>query len=242
MRRWVVTAMAVSAVFVGLIAPAHAATSLDADLRTVAGTRVVFGHQSVGWNILDGMDQLYRARGVATPRVVDTLPALGRGFAQREIGSNGNPRSKVRDFVTAVEGSRSVRVAVMKFCFVDMTSGVSARAVFDDYRALVARAAVRRPGVRFVHVTVPLTVNDAASNVVRQRYNQLIRTTYGARVFDLARMESTRPDGTRVTGTWRGQRFYALYRGYAADDGHLNDRGARRVATGFVRALAAAAR
>ena len=128
----------------------------------------------------------------------------------------------------------------MKLCFVDMTSGSDVRAVFAEYRATVSDLQTRFPEVAFVHVTVPLTVDDPASNVVRQRYNKLLRKTYGSSVFDLARVESTRPDGSRVTGRHHGKRYYALFRGYALDEGHLNGRGAKRAASAFARALAAA--
>ncbi len=218
--------------------------SPDRALQSVAATRVVFGHQSVGWNILDGMERLYSTRGVPAPRMVDgaaALPLTGRGFAQEEIGVNGDPRSKFTAFAVALDSGRSVDVAVMKLCFVDIVAGADVNGIFTAYRRMIEDLSARHPEVTFVHMTVPLTTNDAASNTARQRYNQLIRAEYSGRVFDLARIESTRPNGSRVTGVNSGTRYYALYRGYAADDGHLNARGSLQAARGFVRALAAAA-
>ncbi|MFN8126164.1 MAG: SGNH/GDSL hydrolase family protein [Candidatus Nanopelagicales bacterium] len=246
MRNWRIIAalLATVALVLSTSSAASAADSIDPALRTVAGTRVLFGHQSVGWNILDGMAGLYARRGVTPPRMVDqvtALPAQGRGFAQQAIGENGRPRSKFADFAAAVDAGRNLRVAVMKLCFVDISGDTDPTALFAAYRRTISGIAARHPGVRLVHVTVPLTVPDPAANLARQHYNRLMRSTYGQRVFDLARIESTRPDGSRVAGHLHGERYFSLYRGYAADEGHLNSEGARRAARGFVQAVASAA-
>lgn len=221
------------------VSPARAVD--DSDLRDVASARVVFGHQSVGWNVIDGMQAIYGNRGVALS-VVDgpqALPAAGGGFAQIEIGANGDPASKFADFAAAVSDGEDVQVAAMKLCFVDVTSGTDVSTVFGQYTSMVSALQASDPEVALVHITVPLTVDDPASNVKRQRYNALMRRQYGSALFDLARIESTRPNGSRVAGRWRGHRYYALFRGYASDEGHLNVRGSRRVAAGLITALAA---
>jgi hypothetical protein len=244
MRRSAV-AMVCAVLFVAGFSPPGRATPSNKDaLQEVASARIFFGHQSVGWNIIDGMSAVYANRGVAAWNLVDGvegLPAAGAGFAQAEIGSNGDPSSKFSDFAAAVESGVDLEVAAMKLCFVDVTGGSDAREVFAQYRATVSDLQSRYPEVAIVHVTVPLTVDDPASNVVRQRYNAKLRRTYGSGVFDLARMESTRPDGSRVSGRFHGKRYYALFRGYALDEGHLNRRGAKRAALAFARALATAA-
>jgi hypothetical protein len=111
-----------------------------------------------------------------------------------------------------------------------------------------------------VHVTVPLTTeqgslarlrsrltgNDRfgpAENVQRERLNVLIRAEYaGDRLFDLAAVESTRPDGSRVAGRHEGADYFALHDGYAADLGHLNPSGAEIAARAWLDAVARAAR
>ena len=213
----------------------------DGDLRVVASARVVFGHQSVGWNIIDAMRATYQDRNVGL-LVVDgseNLPAAGGGFAQVEIGVNGDPASKFDAFAAAVSDGVAVEVAAMKLCFVDITSGTDVPAVFRQYTSMVNALQASHPQTALMHFTVPLTVDDPASNLKRQRYNSLMRRRYGSALVDLARIESTRPNGSRVAGRWRGHRYYALFRGYAADEGHLNGRGANRVAAAFVVTLAA---
>lgn len=233
MRRFGVFAAVLATCLVG--APASAVT--DDALAEVTRERVLFGHQSVGWNILDGVSTVYSKRGITAPPLLDDLPASGSGFAQVEIGSNGDPASKFSDFEADVS-AQDPEVAVMKLCFVDITSGTKARSVFAQYRAMVAAVSTANPQTHLVHMTVPLTTNDPASNVVRERYNALVRSTYGSAVVDIARVESTRPNGSRVKGSRHGKRYFALYRGYASDDGHLNARGSTRVARVFLAGLA----
>ena len=45
-----------------------------------------------------------------------------------------------------------------------------------------------------------------------------------------------------MAGTYEGQRYYALYDGYASDSGHLNGEGARVAATAWLKAIAQASR
>jgi hypothetical protein len=71
--------------------------------------------------------------------------------------------------------------------------------------------------------------------------NQLIRKEYrGDHLFDVAAVESTTPDSSRVSGRSGGQPFFALFDGYASDSGHLNADGSRRAATAFLAAVAGA--
>jgi len=54
-----------------------------------------------------------------------------------------------------------------------------------------------------------------ADNVARERFNALIRGEYaGHHLFDIAAIESTKPDGTRVSGSYDNQGYFALYDGY----------------------------
>jgi lysophospholipase L1-like esterase len=67
-----------------------------------------------------------------------------------------------------------------------------------------------------------------------------MRAEYGStgRLVDVAALESTTPDGRRVSGTADGQDYFALYEGYASDNGHLNATGGQVVAQGLLSVLA----
>jgi lysophospholipase L1-like esterase len=100
------------------------------------------------------------------------------------------------------------------------------------------------PNVKFIYVTNPLTTSDAAANYARERYNQLVRSTYGStgRVFDIAAVESTQPNGSRVSGTYGGNTFYSLYSEYSSDGGHLNSAGRSAAAKELLWVIANATR
>ena len=238
-------------------------TTLMADLAEVSRTRVFFGHQSVGMNILEGVRSVYAALGMTAPSIGQgAAPGQDGGFIDHGfIGENGRPLLKIRDFAAKLRAGLAERVdaAMMKLCYVDITSRTDVQAVFDVYRNTIAALQREFSHVTFIHATVPLTTEPGlrskakslltshgwkiTPNGARERFNALIRHKYASEhLFDLAAAESTAPDGRRLAGTSGGQRYYALYDGYASDSGHLNAEGARVVATAWLKAIAQAAR
>lgn len=228
-----------------------------AELREVAGTKIYFGHQSVGDNILAGVRDLYAGAGLPDPVVTE---ATGAGYVlEAHVGVNEDPQSKLRAFDQALRSGlgEQVEVAMLKFCYVDILPGTDVEALFADYRDTIAALERDFPGVRFIKTTVPVMTEQttkqrikafikrsnrygADENVLRERYNALIRAEYDeGELLDIAALESTTPDGDRVTGTEDGSTYFALYPGYAADNGHLNATGAQIVADAWLRLVAA---
>jgi hypothetical protein len=220
------------------------------DLTAVARTRVFFGHQSIGMNVLDAVPGVYADHGVSAPPIEQgrAEPGPNGGFiAHQFIGENHKPLLKLEDFDRTMRGGmgRQVDVALMKFCAVDITTSTDVDALFARYRDTMGALERDFPNVTFIHVTVPLTTvsGGEAENVARERLNTLIRREYGSRhLFDLAAIESTKPDGTRVSGRYDNQEYFALYDGYASDVGHLNAVGSKIAATAFLDAIAQASR
>jgi hypothetical protein len=241
---------------------ATSAITVD-DLTKVSRAKVFFGHQSVGMNVLNGVAGVYRAHGMAAPAIELGEPDPDRdgGFIGHAfIGENGQPQLKVQDFDAKMRSGlgRRTDVAMMKFCYVDVTADTDVDALFATYRETLAALQHDFPEVTFIYVTVPLTTAQGllsklktriagvsgyspADNAARERLNALIRRAYaGQQVFDLAAVESTAPDGSRDVATYEGQRYYQLDNGYAADSGHLNDAGARVAAIAWLKTIARA--
>jgi hypothetical protein len=233
------------------------------DLAKVSNTRVFFGHQSVGMNVLDGVPGIYAAHHMAAPRIDQegTRPATDTGFVSHAfIGENEKPLLKISDFDSKMRSGVGewVDVAMMKLCYVDIMSDTDAGALLTKYRETIAALERDFPKVNFVHVTAPLMTEQEtlsklkgwltgssrggpAENAARERLNALIRHQYaGGHLFDLAAAESTAPDGSRATGTYQGHGYYRLFEGYASDSGHLNDKGAQVAATAWLKAIAQA--
>ncbi len=221
------------------------ATPTEAQLREVRATRIFFGHQSVGANILDGLATLYAAGSVPAPVVVEGKAPTAGGFGNAYIGANFNPKSKLSDFNAWIRNrgvGANTQVAFMKLCYVDVGAGFDANAWFAQYRSTLSALQAAYPKVVFLHVTAPLTTYSPSDNVARYKLNVLMRKEYASsgRLIDLAALESTRPDGSRVTGSSGGQAYEQLYEGYTSDGGHLNQAGAQRAASLVVRTIASA--
>lgn len=239
------------------------ATVDDGQLAVVDRTRVFFGHQSVGENILGGVEAIYARQGLVAPPIEENgaRPGPAGGFISHAyIGANEQPRLKIDDFARTLRGGLGDRVdvALMKFCFLDISTRTDVDALFAHYRDTIAALQRDYPAIAFVHVTVPLTTDSGiknrikimfggsdrygqGENVARHRYNELLRRHYGEdRVFDLAAIESTTPDGGRQEFRYRDQPYYALHTGYASDLGHLNAEGSEIAARAFLQAVATA--
>src|SRR4051812_47763124 len=226
----------------------HAAdAALRADLQHLSHERIYFGHQSVGAQILQGVKELSRAAGVPV-------------FIKDEfVAENGDPARKLENFKKSIGSGSRYDVALVKFCYVDIDADTDAAALFDRYRIALNELRAKNPRTVFVHATLPLTTVQTGAkawakrlldrapygtveNVRREKYNRLLRAMYAGRepIFDLARIESTTPEGKLVTVTWDGVTAPAMAPEYTTDGGHLNALGRARAAREFVAVLARA--
>jgi hypothetical protein len=234
--------------------------ALRADLERVAQRAIFFGHQSVGTNLLDGIRQLAQEAGVPL-RIAEVSTAAAvkpATFGHAFVAENGDPVRKLRSFEQAMGAQPAVDIAFVKFCYVDIGADTDAKALFARYRATLDGLRADYPRTAFVHVTLPLTEpqggvkalakrllgrapSGTLENLRREEYNTLLRRTYTDRepIFDLARVESTAPDGTPVAVQWDGGTAPALASAYSADGGHLNAAGQRRAARELIAVLAA---
>lgn len=225
-------------------APDTAAAAIAPEvLQQASGTRVFFGHMSVGKNVLSGVSDVYEANGVTQPEVIE-IPVggsvstkAGQGaLVHALIGQNGHPMRKLANFDSTLRSgvADQVDVALIKFCYVDIRWNTDVDAFFAEYKQTMADLERDFPNVRFLHSTAPLTVGPEGikdhlkvalgrdDNAARARYNDLILSTFDAdQVFDIAAAEATAPDGATLP---------SLYPGYSSDGEHLNASGASKAA------------
>jgi hypothetical protein len=176
------------------------------------------------------------------------------------IGRNYDPPSKDAAFLAAVGSADAPDIALYKFCFVDVGAETDPDSLFAEYVRTVDRAMTTHPALTVVHVTLPLTTGmppgpfkalvkralgrsptvEAENNVKRNRYNDLLRARYAGRapIFDLARIESTRPDGSRAYFTRGADTIFTLAPELTTDGGHLNPMAQRLAAEQFLVLLA----
>lgn len=238
----------------------EAAPLSDHQISRLNANKVFFGHQSVGGNVVQGirdiMDQDHRLRlnlvNSAEPQSVS-----GPAFVESLIGKNGDPRSKDKAFADILGRGMGLQggIALYKYCYVDVDPDTDVQQLFENYRTEIAELAIKYPALMIVPVTVPLTTDEPGLrtwvktmigrptsrdiNLKRNQFNALLRKNYaGKLVFDLAQIESTRPDGSRSYVVIHGQTIYTLAPELTTDGGHLNQAGRQAAARQLLEVLA----
>ncbi|NWJ47440.1 MAG: SGNH/GDSL hydrolase family protein [Chloroflexi bacterium] len=201
-------------------------------LDNARNLKILFNHQSVGYNVLEGLDALAQSNpdrySLTTADVEQANWYLeNNGVGGFTRGENENPASKVVGFKELFDNegyADRVQVAMMKFCFVDNTSAASK--IWENYRDGMNYLETKYPKVKFVWWTMPLITDG---NQIRDQYNKLVRDYVKANnkiLFDIADIESHEPSGKAVTNN----NYPALFNNYSSDGGHLNEQGSQRVA------------
>lgn len=228
------------------------------DWQVLANTRVVFGHQSVGGNLLDGVAELAKRDG-ATFTIEERRGAPTRaGITHFRIGQNGDPTSKIDDFRAAVDAGagEGADIALMKLCYVDFNGQTDSRRVAEQYAASLDALSQKHARTRFIAVTAPLVVVQGGpkawikqlmgslpggywDNAKRAEFNDALRARFpgDGRLFDVARLESSGAGIDRRV-TVEGRHVEVLDPALSSDGGHLNGRGATLIAASFLRLLA----
>lgn len=230
------------------------------DFAPIQQHRIFFMHQSVGKNLMNGVGLLAQDVGVDIPLEQRDIPGLAAGFSSNGIihaygGKNQFPETKIQSFaeqLTMFPENGRPNVAIMKFCFIDFDTDTDVDGLFRQYTTMIDSLEKRYPDITFAHMTVPLmafprslkarikrllgmSVWIDATNARREAFSQRIRNHYPAnRVFDIARYESTHPDGVREKRNEHGETIYGLVPAYTHDGSHLNATGQRYVARGFL--------
>jgi len=236
---------------------------LAADLRRLSEGRVYFGHMSVGYNMMSGLQRIAEGYGEDGLNLIDLTEASGKVlpptfFAHSTVGENSRPRTKLDEFAHRLRSDLAgeVDVAFIKFCYVDFNPSTDVQALFESYQSTLGELSDELPEMRLVHTTVPLherrlRIRDHVrlllgmpvwrdeANVRRSEFNALLHQTFDGRdIIDIALVESTNPDGTRQQFARDGQLYPSLSSAYTTDGGHLNEAGQHEVASEMVRVLA----
>lgn len=250
----------------GVMQPRKMTDDLKSDFELVSTVRVYFGHQSVGANIISGIEDLQSDLSETIIHVAELESldkSVGRGvLLHTKVGENENPVSKCQDFKRILDKDVGdpVDVAMFKFCYIDFDETSDVGEIFAFYRKTMEELKLRYPNTIFIHVTAPLRYSAGGfgvwvremlgrpnrsklANVKRNEFNRRLRQTFAADpIFDLAASESTYPDGRRETFMMDGIRYYSLVRPYTDDGGHLNALGRTYAAADLVSSIARAVR
>ncbi|GMT42848.1 MAG: hypothetical protein IEMM0002_1259 [bacterium] len=222
--------------------------------------RIYFGHQSVGFNIVDGINDVLKENPGVKLNVVETTNPesfLNPVFAHSRAGKNTKPETKVDAFVNYIDSGigKNLDYAFLKFCYVDIREKTDVKEVFEYYKTSFADLKQKYPRTTFVHLTVPLTTVQTGAkafvkkiigksigyedNLKRHQLNALLKNEYKGKepLFDIAGIESTGSDGKQKSYSKDGGTFHALRSEYTSDGGHLNETGRKLVALQLLKFL-----
>jgi len=229
--------------------------------KKITGKRIFFGHQSVGMNIIEGIEDLLKEETANNLNIKETKDLQDFDvpvFAHFRIGKNENPESKCKDFADFMEAGlgEKVDISFFKFCFVDFFYPADVEKMFIQYRSTLSAMKEKYPKVVFIHVTAPLTIVQTGiksfikkiigktvigenPNVKRAQFNELLKKEYGGKepIFDLAKIESIGPDGKPASFEKDGKSYPYLAPAFTNDGGHLNVMGRKAVAQSLIRFL-----
>lgn len=231
----------------------------------LAGKKIFFGHQSVGFNIVDGLKDVMKEHDYITLNIVETNDPADFDqpiFAHAKVGHNLDPTSKInafRDIMDSGVGDKA-DIAFFKFCYVDVMRDSEPKQIFNQYTGAMNELSRRYSQTTFLHVTVPVcSVPRSAKkvakslikrligrpgvfedNVKRWEYNALLDDAYvkEQKLFDMALAETVSLNGFRAYMKKGDQKVFIMLPQYTTDGGHLNEEGRRIVAEQLLIVLA----
>ena len=234
----------------------------------LAQQRIFFGHHSVGENILEGVSSILTRHPNIKLRIrhadKSETSITHAGLVEGGVGQNFHPLTKLNAFKEKVEAGygQTADIAFFKFCFVDFSPETDIHGLFTEYKKTMKTLKKEYPNTIFPVVTAPLTcyapginglikrTKDFIKKIIGKvnmydfssanRFNELLIGEYGGKnpIFDLAKYESTKTDGTRVVKEKNGIKNYELAQEYTTDGGHLNTKGKQMIGKHFLLFLA----
>jgi hypothetical protein len=229
--------------------------------KVLSGKKIYFGHQSVGYNIVEGVEEVAKGIKNLDLHVLESRdPAefANPVFVHSRVGVNQDPKSKCKDFEAVVDSGVGDKAdfAFFKFCYVDIGTKTNIQEVLSQYKDTVHSLQRKYPKTHFIAMTVPLMSQQVGirswvksvfgesngwrqDNAARCEFNDMLRREFAPdSVFDLAAVESTHNDGTRELFKLAGKTYYAMSQEYTDDGGHLNAKGRIVVAESLLAFLA----
>jgi hypothetical protein len=224
---------------------------------------VFFGHQSVGANLIQGLGELgddhpFGAWHVTRLAAYQPTMRSTHVLIHERLGENRNPSTKLDAFQQLFASGMvtGVDVALLKFCYVDVSTRTEAESLRGKYEACVEQLTKQQDTARLAHVTIPLRQGphgihallgralgrrhrEHERNRAREGFNDWLRARYASTgtLFDLALLESTRRNGRRHLQRDGADLVPCLAPEWTYDGGHLNESGRSMAARAFLQFL-----
>jgi len=225
----------------------------------LAKKKIYFGHQSVGYNIMEGVENIVRQMPEIKLNIRKAISAEDFNepvFAHSPVGQNKDPYSKIDGFKKLMESgiADKVDIAFFKFCYVDIVKDTDLDDIFSYYSKVLTELQNKYPNVKFIHCTVPLNATPQGirtkikrllgkntwtdeDNISRNLFNNRLKEKYGGGVFDIALYEATKLDGSINSFNQGDKAYLSMVSEYTTDGGHLNEVGQLLIAERLIKFL-----
>jgi len=145
--------------------------------------KIFFGHQSVGFNIMSGIEQVMCGVDPKKMEILESCDPIDYSrpvFGHSRVGKNRDVHLKIDDFSAIIDGGlgEKVDIAFFKFCYVDVESERDVEEMFNYYSLKMDMLEKKHPDIVFVHVTVPLTSQNKVSDV-KNKIKDLVKKLLG---------------------------------------------------------------
>jgi hypothetical protein len=228
--------------------------------KELSKKNIFFGHQSIGTNIMEGIADLMKENPKIQLKIVDAndgTPHKDGMFLHTRFGGKTDPLIILNNFTELMDKMMgdSVDIVLIRYIHNKIDSETKEiETVFDAYKKALTLLRKKYPGTIFVHSTLPLLVSKTTwktwikklvgkkkfweydTNINLNRFNDLLKIEYSGKepILDLARMQSTFPDGRRVSFTKNRKKYFSMASEYSYDGAHLNERGRKAAAEQFL--------
>ena len=219
----------------------------DETLTALESKRILFGHSSVGYSIVKGIEELISTnKRFKKIRVIELQPndVIDKpGIYHTKIRRNGFPSEKSDNFIKVLDENnvgKNIDIALFKYCYVDIEKNAKIDRILNYYSETVSKIHEEYPKIKILHVTTPLYshkrgLKGLIKRIFRPDFNNIKRNEYNSELikrfqdteplYDLATVQSTYPDGKRSSFKYKSKIYYSLANEYTYDGGHLNNAG-----------------
>jgi hypothetical protein len=227
--------------------------------RQLSQKKIYFGHQSVGNNIINGIMDIMRENPKVQLNIIRTSnkPNFVSGVLfHTRISGETNPKSLLIEYKRDVDKlmGGNADIALLRFSHSLIKGDTNVESVFNDYQLKMSMLKQKYPNTIFIHSTLPLLRSKTTwktiikkligkkeiweydINIKLNKFNDLLLREYVDKqpVIDLAKLQSTFPDGSLSTFTKNGKTYFNMVPDYTYDDMHLNKEARKLAAEQFL--------
>jgi hypothetical protein len=156
----------------------------DAAWTKLAQKRILFGHASVGSNIIDGIRDVQQKQSKVQLNIVENdkpWTVQNSGLIHFKILQHEVPAAEILDtkidaFQQFVEtsGKQGADIAFFELCWADVKPDTDVARVFSHYKSVMAKLVKEFPNTAFIPMTIPLVAEPSGLDAFKNQVKLLL--------------------------------------------------------------------